>query len=572
MEKNEMGPVKAMDDYKVINLINEKLVIFVCSTTGQGEEPDNMKNFWKFLLRKNLPTHSLSNLSFAVLGLGDSSYAKFNFVAKRLYRRLTQLGGTPLLPVGLADDQHDLGPDAVIDPWENNLISSICINHKISSEVNSESAEHLLTRYRAVVVQDAELSESTPSAEKEGIEDPELRGWSKEHPVIAVVKENIRITSKDHFQDVRLLKFSTGSLEYSPGDVLTVCPSNLAENVKKFFEVTSFNPDQRICLYPNDPDVTSPSSKFRPVSQGGGGGVTVRECAEKVWDLSRQPGRQTLALMSTFSPNELEKEKLEELSSTEGQEEYLSYVCRLRRTMVEVLSDFPFTAAALTLDQIFDVLRPIRPRAFSIASSSKAHPGEIHLLVAVVNYKTKIVAPRLGLCSNWLARTVPGEKIPIWIRKGSLRFPSESTIPMVMVGPGTGVAPFRSFISEQVALEKASADSLVLFFGCRNSSGDFLCGDEWDNLSGSKKLTFFCAFSRDQPDKVYVQHLIKEQRNLLQNLMLERKGVFMVAGNAKSMPSQVKEAMLEALQIKDDQEKFINMLEVQGRLQTETWS
>ena len=108
----------AMDDYKPIGeLIRQKLAIFVCSTTGQGDEPDNMKVFWKFLLRKNLPSNSLESMKFGVLGLGDSSYQKYNFVGKRLHKRLLQLGGKAIVPLGLGDEQHDLGHDYVIDPW-----------------------------------------------------------------------------------------------------------------------------------------------------------------------------------------------------------------------------------------------------------------------------------------------------------------------------------------------------------------------------------------------------------------------------------------------------------------------
>lgn len=112
-----IGSVLSMDKYDVHELIDERLVVFICSTTGQGEEPDNMKAFWKFLLRKSLPTNSLRSLNYAVLGLGDSSYEKFNFVAKRLNRRLQQLGANIVMPVGLCDDQHDLGASAVYDQW-----------------------------------------------------------------------------------------------------------------------------------------------------------------------------------------------------------------------------------------------------------------------------------------------------------------------------------------------------------------------------------------------------------------------------------------------------------------------
>lgn len=116
-----VGPVQPMDKYDVRSLISETFVVLVCSTTGQGDEPENMKSFWKFLLRKSLPSDSLCGLRFAVIGHGDSSYQKFNFAAKRLNRRLLQLGAKEIVPIGLCDEQHDLGMSAVADPWMRSL-------------------------------------------------------------------------------------------------------------------------------------------------------------------------------------------------------------------------------------------------------------------------------------------------------------------------------------------------------------------------------------------------------------------------------------------------------------------
>lgn len=120
-----IGRVLPMDAYDITSLISEHLVVFVCSTTGQGNEPDNMKSFWKFLLRKSLPSDSLCAMNYAVLGMGDSSYAQFNFVAKRLNKRLQQLGGKQIIPLGLCDDQHDLGASAVYVPWLADLWSEL---------------------------------------------------------------------------------------------------------------------------------------------------------------------------------------------------------------------------------------------------------------------------------------------------------------------------------------------------------------------------------------------------------------------------------------------------------------
>ncbi len=113
--------VCAMDAYPAEEIVGESLVVFVCSTTGQGDEPDNMRRFWKLLLRKKLTADTLAGMRFGVIGLGDSSYPKYNYVGKRLFRRLLQLGGEALLPLALGDDQHDLGPDAVVDPWIKEL-------------------------------------------------------------------------------------------------------------------------------------------------------------------------------------------------------------------------------------------------------------------------------------------------------------------------------------------------------------------------------------------------------------------------------------------------------------------
>lgn len=130
------GSVMAMDSYDIQTFIREQIVVLVCSTTGNGDEPDNMKQFWKFLLRKSLPTNSLNGVNFAVLGLGDSSYSKFNFVAKRLNKRLQQLGGNMILPMGLGDDQHDLGVSAVTMPWMRTLWENLLNLCPLPSELS----------------------------------------------------------------------------------------------------------------------------------------------------------------------------------------------------------------------------------------------------------------------------------------------------------------------------------------------------------------------------------------------------------------------------------------------------
>ncbi|XP_069333243.1 NADPH-dependent diflavin oxidoreductase 1 isoform X2 [Eulemur rufifrons] len=250
--------VQALDSYPVVNLINEPLVIFVCATTGQGDPPDNMKNFWRFIFRKNLPSTSLCRMDFVVLGLGDSSYAKYNFVAKKLHRRLLQLGGSALLPMCLGDDQHELGPDAAIDPWLRDLWEKVLELCPVPRDLPvippgvplpSRFALHFLR-------EDPGTRSEEQRAASPGSQGPP----SELQPFLAPVVANQRVTGPSHFQDVRLIDFDiTGSgISFAAGDVVLIQPSNSAAHVQQFCQVLGLNPDQRFTLQPREPGAPWP--------------------------------------------------------------------------------------------------------------------------------------------------------------------------------------------------------------------------------------------------------------------------------------------------------------------------
>ncbi|XP_016817729.1 NADPH-dependent diflavin oxidoreductase 1 isoform X2 [Pan troglodytes] len=448
--------VQALDSYPVVNLINEPLVIFVCATTGQGDPPDNMKNFWGFIFRKNLPSTALCQMDFAVLGLGDSSYAKFNFVAKKLHRRLLQLGGSALLPVCLGDDQHELG---------------------------------LPSKFTLLFLQEAPStgSEGQRVAHPGSQEPP-----SESKPFLAPMISNQRVTGPSHFQDVRLIEFDIlgSGISFAAGDVVLIQPSNSAAHVQRFCQVLGLDPDQLFMLQPREPDVSSPTRLPQPCS--------MRHLVSHYLDIASVPRRSFFELLACLSLHELEREKLLEFSSAQGQEELFEYCNRPRRTILEVLCDFPHTAAAIPPDYLLDLIPAIRPRAFSIASSLLIHPSRLQILVAVVQFQTRLKEPRRGLCSSWLASLDPGQgpvRVPLWVRPGSLAFPETPDTPVIMVGPGTGVAPFRAAIQERVAQGQTGN---FLFFGCRWRDQDFYWESEWQELEKRDCLTLIPAFSREQ--------------------------------------------------------------------------
>ncbi|XP_039076662.1 NADPH-dependent diflavin oxidoreductase 1 isoform X4 [Hyaena hyaena] len=491
--------VQALDSYSVVNLINEPLVIFVCATTGQGDPPDNMKNFWRFIFRRNLPPTSLCQMDFAVLGLGDSSYAKrwftaaqtqarcqqrslggchsrpgvfwrgllrgcfpftlhpgpaqasltlcrFNFVAKKLHRRLLQLGGSALLPACLGDDQHELGPDAAIDPWLHDLWEKVLRLYPVPPDlgvippgvpVPSKFTLHFLPEAPGMRSEEQRVACVDPPGPP-----------SERQPFLAPMVTNERVTGPSHFQDVRLIEFDiTGSgLSFAAGDVVLIRPQNQAGHVQQFCRVLGLDPDQYFTLQPREPGVPCPEQLPQPCS--------VRHLASHYLDIASVPRRSFFELLACLSPHGLEREKLLQLSAPQGQEELYSYCRRPRRTVLEVLCDFPHTAGAVPADYLLDLVPPMRPRAFSIASSLLAHPSRLQILVAVVQYQTRLKEPRRGLCSSWLASLDPGRgpvRVPLWVRPGSLAFPETPGTPVIMVGPGTGVAPFRAAVQERVA-------------------------------------------------------------------------------------------------------------------------
>ncbi|XP_073496614.1 NADPH-dependent diflavin oxidoreductase 1 isoform X2 [Phyllobates terribilis] len=557
--------VDSIDRYNIVNLVHEQLVIFVCATTGQGDPPDNMKNFWRFIFRRNLPHNSLCQMDYAVLGLGDSSYSKFNFIAKKLHKRLLQLGANSLQSPALGDDQHDLGPDAAVDPWLNDLWDKVLSLYPVPPGVSVISDLIMLPPKFSLRFLDKEAT-TWNATEREGSADPP----TELQPYHARLVTNQRVTAQEHFQDVRLIEFdiTKSGIHFAPGDVVMIQPQNSPKDVQEFCSLLRLDPHSTFLLQPHHPDTSAPPHLPQPCS--------VQHLVERYLDIRSVPRRSFFQLLSYFSPDDQEREKLQEFSSAAGQEELYTYCNRPRRTTLEVLIDFPHTTSSIPADYLLDLIPRIRPRAFSIASAMQANPNNLQILMAVVQYKTRLREARRGLCSSWLASICPedGKRVPIWVKKGTLKFPSDPDTPLVMVGPGTGVAPFHSVLQERAGLGKFGN---ILFFGCRGKSKDFYYEEEWRDLEMRGLLKLFTAFSRDQEDKIYVQHRILGNGAYLWGLISNRQAFIYIAGNAKSMPTQVTDALKSIFQSEGEMsgleaEQYLVMLEKCGRFQSETWS
>ncbi|KAJ2444984.1 NAPDH-dependent diflavin reductase, partial [Coemansia sp. RSA 2440] len=311
-------------------------VIFVCSTTGQGEEPDNMKKFWRFILRKTIPYDALSGLKYAVFGLGDSSYQKFNFPAKRLSRRLQQLGGTPIVDRGDGDDQHYLGLDGALDPWLENLWAVLLDRYPLPKPIVPESVA------------------PDPSCDIDYIDEHIDTSVGKTELIpgthLAQLVKSDRMTAPDHFQDVHLFEFelddSTQIPQWSPGDCAVLRPENLDSDVNDFLQQMHWteHADKLLQIKPRDESIIP---KWIPRC------TTLRWLFTNYFDIMAVPRRSFFEMLYYFSSSENEKERLHEFTTSEGQDELQTYCMRPRRTIVEVLDDLP--CSRVPLEYIFDV-------------------------------------------------------------------------------------------------------------------------------------------------------------------------------------------------------------------------
>ncbi|KAJ0986265.1 hypothetical protein J5N97_004621 [Dioscorea zingiberensis] len=584
-----------MDAFDADCLPLELIVIFVVSTTGQGDVPDSMKEFWKFLLRRNLGHQWLHELHYAVLGLGDSGYQKYNFTAKKIDKRLLDLGATPIIEKGLGDDQHRSGYEGALDPWLSSLWSALSQTFPTIISSNSDSFDsqggildqpkfevtfHGMDNMQSSVsfMKDYETNEKVVEKARLMSSARYSHEDSRPHHFLKMIA-NQRLTQVDYERDVRHFEFEalSPSMDYQVGDVLEILPSQNPFAVDAFIQHCNLDPECYITVQPKSVDKRL-NDMVVPVK--------LRTFVALTMDIaSASPRRYFFEVMSFFATAEHEKERLQYFASAEGRDDLYQYNQKERRSVLEVLKDFP--SVQLPFEWLVQLVPPLKTRAFSISSSPLAHPNQVHITVSIVSWMTPYKRKRSGLCSTWLAGLDPHSSaavnIPAWVRRGLLPPPPPS-LPLILVGPGTGCAPFHAFVEERAVQSlKGPTAPVLFFFGCRNEDKDFLYKDFWFShalnqgvLSTDQGGGFFVAFSRDQPHKIYVQHKIKEESAGIWRLLNERAAIY-IAGSSTKMPSDVTSAIEEIISeeagiSKESAVMWLRRLEKAGRFYIEAWS
>ena len=563
-----------MSEYNVMDLPNEKMILFVTSTTGDGDVPPNMKSFWSFLLKKGLSGDSLSLLEYAVFGLGDSSYEKFNAAARKLNMRLKQLGAKEIIPIGLGDDQGMYGYFSALDIWLDQLWSYL---KERGFDVNIDNKPLLLNQQYNVTLSILKPEEVHIYRNKLYYSRHEQ---CKGNIIKATVIENSRMTNPSWDQDVRNIKLDLSGSDKTPlfvgGDVAIVHPKNHSSLTVRAISLLKATEQFADLIDPNLLITCNKLVHDTRTNRIGDMQCTLEDLFSRYLDIGGIPKRGFFEQLSLFAKSKDEQEKLLEISSAAGTDLYYDYCVKERRNYVEVMEEFP--SARPPLNRLLEMIPILQPRHYSIASSGYFDSTKLDLCVALVAYKTRLGRKREGICSSYFSSLQKNDEVTLWIRSGSFAMSSIS-VPLILIGPGTGVAPMRALLQERLLNFKQNNEAqTILFFGCRKRNSDFLFEQDWIDFetNSNSKIKTIVAFSQDQENKIYVTHKIKENGELLWKLLCQDACIF-IAGSAKKMPIDVKKALRDVITTystytEDEAEKLLLKLEKLGRISTECWT
>lgn len=459
-------------------LASQKVAVFFASTYGEGDPPDNATNFRDLLFAES--ASSLQGLRYAVFSLGDRSYENFCKFGSDLDERLESLGAERLLP----RLESDVDVDAFFEPWHTQLIETVIGQHSFADAVTDTPVP----------------TNSIPQKH------------NRDNPYHAKLRERTPLTRNFSSKLTMHLAFDLegSDVHYQVGDACGILAQNDPALIEAILSQLPFVPSTVVSL----PQV---------------GDVSIEEAL--LFHL--QPSRLTRKMVQAFAAK-AGCGTLASMMQPEQSAHLNAYI--YDRGLIDLLQDYPGVIGSP--EELVAMLPKLAPRLYSISSSPAVHGRELHCTVAVVRYRSHN-RERGGVASTMLAdRVAVGSRVPIYIQPNSrFRVPSDSNTPVIMIGPGTGIAPFRAFLHERRALGHAGRN--WLFFGERSASSDFLYGCELTQFAEEGHLTRLdTAFSRDQSHKVYVQDRMLEAGGDLFR-WLEEGAELYVCGDASRMAKDV---------------------------------
>lgn len=491
-EQGVQATVSAMSDFKANNLKKVQDLFIVVSTHGEGDAPDNAIAFYEFLHSKRAP--QLEDVRFSVLALGDTSYEFFCQTGKDFDQRLGELGASRIV------DRVDCDVD--FEESANEWIGQVLGKLKETSGAGAPAA-----------VAGATATIGAPATESE---------YSRSNPFQAEVLENLNLNGRGSDRETRHVEISLegSGLSYEPGDSLGIVPQNDPQLVDALIEAMGWQADASVVVNKN------------------GEKRSLRDALHSYYEITVLT-KPLLTAIEELTANA----DLCDLLAPGGEQELKEYMNG--RDLLDLTRDFGLKG--VDAQAFVSLLRKIPARLYSISSSPSANPEEVHVTVRAVRYEAH-GRERKGVASVHLAERVqPGDKVGVFVQQNtSFKLPENADAPVIMIGPGTGVAPFRSFIAERE--ETGAQGKTWLFYGDQHFSTDFLYQVEWQRWLKEGALSRMdVAFSRDTDKKVYVQHRMLEKSEELYR-WLQDGAYFYVCGDEKKMAHDVHAALLSIIE------------------------
>ncbi|KAG9202979.1 NADPH-cytochrome P450 reductase [Epicoccum nigrum] len=561
--------VADLEDYDFDNFDtfpDDKLAVFVLATYGEGEPTDNAVEFYEFIGSEDISFSEgggvddkpLANLKYVTFGLGNNTYEHYNSMVRNVDKYLTRLGATRLGTAGEGDDGAGTMEEDFL-AWKEPMWAAVSEKMGLEEREAAYDPVFEITEKDDLTPEDDIVYLGEPN--KNHLEGKQKGPFNANNPYIAPIVESAEIfTAKDRNCLHMEISIAGSNLSYTTGDHIAIWPNNAGKEVDRVFKVLGKEHKRHTVIAVKGLDPTAKVPFPSP--------TTYDAAIRFHMEIGAAVSRQLVSGLAQFAPNEEIKAEMTKLGSDK---DYFKEKVTNRHLNLAQLLEIEGKGQAWTkipFSFLIEGLVKIQPRYYSISSSSLVQKDKISI-TAVVESIEKPGNPHVlkGVTTNYLlalkqkqhgdpspdphglnyAITGPRNKydgihVPVHVRHSNFKLPSDPSKPIIMVGPGTGVAPFRGFVQERAAQAKAGQNvgKTVLFFGCRKRSEDFLYEKEWEQYKEAlgDNFVLHTAFSRDGPKKVYVQHQMEEYGEEI-NKLLEQKAYFYVCGDAAHMAREV---------------------------------